>query len=424
MLTSVEVRGKWVLSVEDWAEIRRLHRAERMPVKVIARVLGCSKNTVKKALAANQPPGYRRRSRGSVVDASEPRIRELLQACPTMPATVIAERIEWRYSIRTLSTRVAELRPIYVPPDPASRTSYLTGEIAQCDFWFPPIRLPVGFGQTRTATQLPVLTMITGYARWASGLLVPTRRAEDLYGGWWRLIEQLGAVPRVLVWDGEAAVGRWRPRQPELTAACQGFRGVLGAKVIICKPADPEAKGGIERLHDYLERSFLPGRSFGSPADFNSQLQAWLQLANRRHKRSLGCAPADRIVADKAAMLSLPPVPPATGWEHTLRLPRDHYVRLDSNDYSVHPSAVGRRVLVRADMDRVRVWCDGDLVADHERIWARHQTISDPAHVNAAQLLRQQRLALVPPATETEVEQRRLADYDSALGVADGGMAW
>jgi transposase len=288
-----------VLSVEDWAEIRRLHRAERMPVKVIARVLGCSKNTVKKALAADQPPGYRRRSRGSVVDAVEPRIRELLQACPTMPATVIAERIEWSYSIRTLSARVAELRPIYVPPDPASRTSYLAGEIAQCDFWFPPIRLPVGFGQTRTAAQLPVLTMITGYARWASGLLVPTRRAEDLYAGWWRLIEQLGAVPRVLVWDGEAAVGRWRPRQPELTAVCQGFRGVLGAKVIICKPADPEAKGGIERLHDYLERSFLPGRSFGSAADFNSQLQAWLQVANRRRKRSLGCAPADRIVADK-----------------------------------------------------------------------------------------------------------------------------
>ena len=413
-----------MLSVEDWAEIRRLHRAERMPVKVIARVLGCSKNTVKKALAADQPPGYRRRSRGSVVDASEPRIRELLQACPTMPATVIAERIEWPYSIRTLSTRVAELRPIYVPPDPASRTTYLAGEIAQCDFWFPPIMMPVGFGQTRTATQLPVLTMITGYARWASALLVPSRRPADLYAGWWRLLEQLGAVPRVWVWDGEAAVGRWRPRQPELTAACQGFRGVLGVKVIICKPADPEAKGGIERLHDYLERSFLPGRSFGSPADFNSQLQAWLQLANRRHKRSLGCAPADRIVADKAAMLSLPPVPPATGWEHTLRLPRDHYVRLDSNDYSVHPSAVGRRVLVRADLDRVRVWCDGDLVADHERIWARHQTISDPAHVNAAQLLRQQRLALVPPATETEVEQRRLADYDSALGVADGGMAW
>jgi transposase len=284
-----------VLSVEDWVEIRRLYRAERMPIKVIARVLGCSKNTVRNALAADAPPSYRRQARGSVVDAVEPRIPELLQACPTMPATVIAERIEWRYSIRTLSGRVAELRPIYLPPDPASRTSYLAGEIAQCDFWFPPIRLPVGCGQIRTATQLPVLTMITGYARWASGLLMPTRRAEDLYAGWWRLLQQLGAVPRVLVWDGEAAVGRWRPRQPELTTACQGFRGVLGVKVIICKPADPEAKGGIERLHDYLERSFLPGRTFSSPADFNIQLQGWLQSANRRRKRSLGCAPADRI---------------------------------------------------------------------------------------------------------------------------------
>jgi Sigma-70, region 4 len=40
-----------VLCVEEWAEIRRLHRAEKMPIKVIARVLGCSKNTVKAALA-------------------------------------------------------------------------------------------------------------------------------------------------------------------------------------------------------------------------------------------------------------------------------------------------------------------------------------------------------------------------------------
>lgn len=97
---------------------------------------------------------------------------------------------------------------MYLPPDPASRTVYLAGEIAQCDFWFPPVELPVGFGQRRTATQLPVLTMITGFARWASALLVPSRTAEDLYAGWWRLIERLGAAPRVLVWDGEGAVGR------------------------------------------------------------------------------------------------------------------------------------------------------------------------------------------------------------------------
>ncbi len=61
----------------------------------------------------------------------------MLQATPTMPATVVAERIGWEHSIRILRTRVSELRPVYLPPDPASRTTYEPGEIAQCDFWFP-----------------------------------------------------------------------------------------------------------------------------------------------------------------------------------------------------------------------------------------------------------------------------------------------
>jgi transposase len=231
------------LGVEDWAEIRRLHRAEGMAISQIARLMGISRNTVRGALASDGPPRYVRRPVGSVVDRFEPRIRELLQAYPTMPATVIAERIDWPYSIRTLSGRVAELRPVYLPPDPASRTSYVSGEIAQCDFWFPPITLPVGFGQARTAKRLPVLTMVSGYSRWASALLIPSRSAEDLFAGWWQLIAVLGAVPRTLVWDGESAVGRWRGRRSELTAECQAFRGTLAAKVIVCRPADPHLIG-------------------------------------------------------------------------------------------------------------------------------------------------------------------------------------
>ena len=37
-----------MILVEDWAEIRRLHRAEQMPIRAIARHLGISKNTVNK----------------------------------------------------------------------------------------------------------------------------------------------------------------------------------------------------------------------------------------------------------------------------------------------------------------------------------------------------------------------------------------
>ena len=414
-----------MLSVEDWAEIRRLHRSEGLPIKEIARVLGVSRNTVRAALASDAPPKYERAAKGSIVDVVEPRIRELLQVYPTMPATVIAERIGWTRSIRVLSGRVAELRPVYLPPDPASRTSYVAGEIAQCDLWFPPIQLPVGFGQVRKPVQLPVLTMVLGYSRWLLAMLLPSRRAEDLFAGWWQLIERLGAVPRVLVWDGEGAIGRRRGGRSELTGECQAFRGTLGTKVVICRPADPEAKGIIERAHDYLERSFLPGRAFTGPAEFNTQLSDWLAVVNTRPRRALGCAPADRITADRAGMLTLPPVAPATGWRASTRLARDHYIRLDSNDYSVHPAVIGRRIEVIADLDRVRALCDGKTVADHERIWAAHQTISEPAHVQAATGLRHNRIGLLRPAPEPQVQIRCLDDYDTALGVStgEGGVA-
>lgn len=123
-------------------------------------------------------------------------------------------------------------------------------------------------------------------------------------------------------------------------------------------------------------------------------------------------------------MLALPPVAPAVGWCSSLRLPRDHYIRLDSNDYSVHPAAVGRRVLVRADLDRVQAFCDGQTVATHDRIWATHQTISDPAHIEAAKVLRRRRIQIPPPPLATEVAVRDLSAYDTAFGVdLDGGAA-
>ncbi len=136
-----------MLSVEDWAEIRRLHRAEEMPIKTIARVMGVSRNTVRAALRSDGPPKYERTGRGSIVDAAEPRIRELLQAWPTMPATVIAERIGWQRSIRVLSEPVAQLRPVYLPPDPAGRTTYWRARSRSATSGSPRSRCRSGLGR-------------------------------------------------------------------------------------------------------------------------------------------------------------------------------------------------------------------------------------------------------------------------------------
>lgn len=151
-----------------------------MPIRAVARHLGISKNTVKRALATDRPPVYQRPAKGSAVDAVEPRIRELLKQTPTMPATVIAERIGWDRGITILKERVRELRPAYLPVDPVSRTVYQPGELAQCDLWFPPVDIPLGYGQHGSP---PVLVLVSGYSRVITARMLPTRQTGDLIDG-------------------------------------------------------------------------------------------------------------------------------------------------------------------------------------------------------------------------------------------------
>ena len=138
------------MSVEDWAEIRRLHRAEGLPIKTLARTLAISRNTVRATLASVGPPKYERKPAASAVDAFEDAIGAQLRDVPTMPATDDrgAGRVDtWDDGVQE---RVRELRPAYLPPDPAGGTTYEVGDIAQCDLWFPLTTVSVGYGQTRT----------------------------------------------------------------------------------------------------------------------------------------------------------------------------------------------------------------------------------------------------------------------------------
>jgi transposase len=411
-----------VITLDEWAEIRRLHRSEGLPIKAIARKLGVSKNTVRRALRAGEVPRYRRAPKGSIADAAEPAIREQLALCATMPATVVGERIGWDRSITVLRGKVGELRPLYLPQDPAGRTAYEPGGLVQDDFWFPPAEIPLGHGKVATGDEVPpVLVMASGYSRWMLGLMIPSRHAEDLVLGTWRLLRQLGGVPRRLVRDNEGGVGKFRGfgRPPALSRQFAELRGLLGCEVVVLPRREPEHKGIVERNNDYLERSFLPGRSFASPADFNAQMGEWMLGANSRPKRVLGCAPADRIDAGRAAMAPLPPIAEASlGWHNRIRLPRDHYVRIDTCDYSADPAVIGRMVDVRADLDQVTVTCEGRLVACHDRSWVAHQTVTDPAHKAAADVMRAERMRakLAAPPAAVEVEQRDLSRYDALVG--------
>ncbi len=402
-----------MITLEDWALIRRLHVSEKVPQTQIARQLGISRNTVAKAIASEGPPHYSRPPVTTSFEAFEPQVRELLDATWSMPATVLAERVGWTGSPTWFRQNVARIRPDYAPTDPADRIVYHPGEQMQCDLWFPEPRIPVTDGQR--AVMLPVLVMVASFSKFITALMIPTRTTADLLSGmWWLLSQQLGAVPRTLVWDNESGIGR----RNRLAAGVGEFTGALATRIHQLKAYDPESKGGVERMNGFFETSFLPGRAFGSPADFNTQLDGWLPKANARTVRALQARPVDLLARDTAAMLALPPLAPPAGMSFRIRLPRDYYVRVHSNDYSVHPAAIGRMVDVTADLQLVCVRIEGRVVAEHPRSWGTALTITDPEHITAAARLRE---AFGQPraaqADEDEVALRDLADYDAAFGV-------
>ena len=202
-----------------------------------------------------------------------------------------------------------------------------------------------------TAKLLPVLVITPAYSRFVTGRMIPTRKTEDLLLGSWELIQQLGRVPRRLIWDNEPGIGRGKRHAVGVDA----FMGTLATKLVLLPPRirSPRVSWSAATAGS-RPRSCPAGRSPHRRTSTSSS-RDWLERANRRVVRTIEGRAGGRLDADRAAMLPLPPIPLHLGWRNRIRLGRDYYVRLDTNDYSVDPRVIGRIVDVTADLDRVRV---------------------------------------------------------------------
>ena len=154
----------------------------------------------------------------------------------------------------------------------------------------------------------------------------------------------------------------------------------LGAKLIIGDTAGQPTRNLLEGAYVNLERSFLAGRAFRSPEDFNVQLAAWLAGTGNQARAEPGRPAGELVAADKGAMLPLPAVAPVTGWRLPTVIGPRPFVSFDANQYSVCRPAVGRRAEIIADLSDVTVLCAGEVAAAHRRSWARNQVIVDPDH--------------------------------------------
>ena len=398
-----------MVGVEQWAEIRRLYLVKRLSIKEIARRTGHGRNTIRRALRSGEPPQYRRPPRPSKLDPFRDEVHRLLRADPRLPGKRVRELLEeqgYAGSKTILDDYLREVRPLFLPrPRTFQRTSYRPGALCQFDLWEPSREIPVGCGQTRRGY---VVVACLPYSRAGAGTLVFSKEAPDLLYGIGRCLAKLGALPEALVWDREGALhaGDGRPTEP-FAAFCGG----LGVGWRFLGPKDPQSKGVVERLQGYLETSFEPGRSFAGELDYQQQLDRWFdERANLRFHRTLRCRPIDRLAEELTVMRPPPERMPDVDRRLVTRIAPDPYVRVDTNDYSLDPRLVGRRVELRISQREILAACldTGGLACRHARSFARHRTITALEHARALRELRG-----APP--EPEVETRPLARYDALI---------
>ena len=187
--------------MEKWAEVRVLFHREGLTQREIARRLGISRDTVKNALEAEEPPKYERPRVETSFDPFRAQVMCVLRDYPQMPVTVVAQRVGWPGSITNLRRHVRGLRPLLAPVDPADRLEYTAGDQCQCNLWFPRVKIPLGDGKVGTP---PVLVMVPSFSRFITARMIPARTTADLLAGTWELLHDVGGVPHRLLWDNEA----------------------------------------------------------------------------------------------------------------------------------------------------------------------------------------------------------------------------
>ena len=399
-----------LVGVEQWAELRREHFVRGVSIKELVRRSGLSRNTIRAALRAPAPPSYRRESTGSKLDPFKDEIHVLLRREPDMTGQRIRELIVplgFDGGKTIVDDYVREIRPFFVDARTYQRTVYRPGEICQFDVWEPRAEIPVGHGQTRRGW---VVVACLGYSRAGAGAVIFSKQTPDLLFGIRRCLWSLGALPQTLVWDRQAGLHASAGRP---TVEFAAFCGQLRVDWHFCDRGDPQAKGVVERLQDFMERSFEPGRCFANELDYQLQLDCWFaERANPRMHKTLRARPSDRLAEERAVMAPLPASGPDVDRRWVLRVAPDPFLRFDTCDYSLDPRLVGRRVEARiTDREVTAIALDtGELACRHARSFAKHRTITALEHARELKTQRSERRRHEPV-----VEVRSLDRYDQLI---------
>lgn len=378
-----------MIDYETYCKIVELHRQHQLKPAQIARMLSLDIRTVLHWLEQGT---YRLRQttrRASKLDPYKPRIVQWLESYSYTGVQILQKLREEGYDGgRTiLQDYIAEIRPRKVKA--FLTLHFAPGECAQVD-WGEYGSVPVG----STRRRLSFFVMVLCHSRMMYVQFTVSQSMEHFLSCHQEAFNFFGSVPEKIMVDNlkSAVIKRLVGQAPVYNPRYMDFADHYGFKITACGVGKGNEKGRVENAVGYVKKNFLGGLDIPDFSAVNPAARQWLEtVANVRIHGATKKKPIEMFKTEKPAMLHLPQMPYDVCVTHPVRATNRFRVVLDTNRYSVPSEYAGVRLILKAYPDRICIYHNGKLIAQHPRSYDRHQDFEDPDHPR--ELLAQRRAA-------------------------------
>jgi len=367
-----------MLRLEEWVDIRSM-RNNGYSIRRIARELGISRNTVKKALGMVSSPKYERKPMPSKLDPFRDYLKKRIEDYD-LPATRLLEEIKVMGYTGKISLLRRYLRSVRCDNALAvERFETPPGFQGQCDWSV------CGSMETDDGIKkLYAFVMVLSYSRAMYVEFTTSSDVLTLIRCHMHAFEYFGGFPREILYDNMKQVvllrgirdgeRKWNPKFLD-------FAGYYGFTPRLCYPYRPQTKGKVERAIGYIKSSFLLGREFRSLDELNHEARMWIdRVANARVHGTTGEIPLERLADENLTGLKTLPRYDTSNIRLT-KVSRDAFVSYLANLYSVPMDYVRRAVMLKISEDcKLSVIFDGEIIAKHALVLGKHKQIINPDH--------------------------------------------
>src|SRR6266705_2600810 len=377
-----------MITLEQYAQIRRMYHLEEKSGRQIARELGCSRQTVSRALSLEQSPAYTMSKPRSapVLGPYQAKLEELLAENQRLPkkqrytAHKLFQLIQAQgyggseagvqmYAVRW---RKANKRPATFLP-----LEFEPGQDAQVD-WGEAQVILAGVQQS-----VEVFVMRLNYSRRSFVMTFPSQKQEAFFEGHVRAFEHFGGVPHRLSYDNLTTAvkplieGRNREEQRAFIA----FRSYYLFSSHFCTPGQGHEKGGVEHSVGFSRRNFLvPLPRVASFEELNRFLLEQCTRDDVRIVHGQAMSIGQAWKSEHAYFQPLPKRPFACCVTRQVKLTPYSQVVYETNRYSVPAEQARRELVLKAYPFRVEIIWEHEVIANHARCYGREQDIFDPLH--------------------------------------------